>query len=705
MLKKLTILASLGAGLLSAWTFDFEAVGAPGTKILNEKWARRSVEGPLAGSASMRIDTRESKETWNPCFAVGGGLLKPDTEYTASFQCRLIETQGDSFVHIIVRPLDVGDASMDVARINLTDSGPAVRTRLRFRTKPADRAWAIQVHTHSRVLAVLDDFRIEEGTGERFVAATPGASPSARPLAVATGCPDFTIELPRPAAKTASVADFGAKASLADNTEAFLAAIAHCASNRVGRLVVPRGVYRFTNNAPIRFEGLSDFEFDGQGSEFIWLKEKNTLMQVARCERVLFRNFFIDWDWDRDPLGSILRVEAVAPDGAYLDAVFPDLARFPKREMRVAILEGLDPATLSVGFENGFNFGFEFYKGRADTPPAKYDWLGDNRVRLYAKDPGQRARFTNEVLSAVKKGPREAGALFRVRHYVYDMVGLHLSDNTNLTLSNVTVYSAPSHAFLSSGEQHHWQFLNTHIIRRPGTKRPLTCSADHHHIAQSLGYFKMIGCEFSLGGDDCLNVHDTSGFASKTGPKTLTTKNMDPGSYRPGDPIELRQDDYSPTGLTATYRARKGEWKGRKGTYELEFDEALPEQKGRGFILFNRRFGSRNILIRDCFFHDNKARGLLLLADHVTVEGCRFFHNEMGAIKIETGYTFDVWSEGYGASNIVIRSNTFQNVNPIGAYPNERQPVIYMSVYLKTDPSSEKTPFPILNTILIERNL
>ncbi|MBN8217086.1 MAG: hypothetical protein J0L75_10635 [Spirochaetes bacterium] len=33
------------------------------------------------------------------------------------------------------------------------------------------------------------------------------------------------------------------------------------------------------------------------------------------------------------------------------------------------------------------------------------------------------------------------------------------------------------------------------------------------------------------------------------------------------------------------------------------------------------------------------------------------------------------------------------------------QPVIYMSVYLKTDPSSEKTPFPILNTILIERNL
>ena len=76
----------------------------------------------------------------------------------------------------------------------------------------------------------------------------------------------------------------------------------------------------------------------------------------------------------------------------------------------------------------------------------------------------------------------------------------------------------------------------------------------------------------------------------------------------------------------------------------------------------------------------------------------------MGAIKIETGYTFNVWSEGYGASNIVIRNNKFENVNPIGAYQNEKQPVIYMSVYLKSDPSVEKTMYPILNTILVEKN-
>jgi hypothetical protein len=283
------------------------------------------------------------------------------------------------------------------------------------------------------------------------------------------------------------------------------------------------------------------------------------------------------------------------------------------------------------------------------------------------------------------------------------MPGIKMSANTNLTLTNITIYSTPSHGFISEGEQHHWQLLDTHIRLRPGTKRPVTTTADHHHVAQSQGYMKMIGCDFGWGGDDCLNVHDTAGWAAKTGPRTLVPRNMSTTRFRAGDPIELRHDDYSPTGVVARFVSREGDGSAA-GKSTLTFDAELPEPKGEGFILFNRRFGSANILVKDCYFHDNKARGVLLLTDNVTVENCRFFHNQGGALKLETGYTFNVWSEGYGVSNVLIRGNRFEQANAKGYYPSEMYPDIYMSVYLKTDPSAQKTDYPILRDIRIESN-
>ncbi|HBC88546.1 MAG TPA: hypothetical protein DCZ94_16485 [Lentisphaeria bacterium] len=693
----LSVAAILG-GIMSsasAITIDFEKGKDDSFKILNENYASITKENPLSGTASLLLDTRSSSSEWNACFATSEGVLKPDTDYVISLTVKILEAKDDSFVHVIVRPLDVIDGTMDVERANFVDVGSVKKMKMKFRTKKDKMTYALQIHPKNKVLALVDDIVITKGTGESYVEVAPDAKPFTKPLTVATGAAEFTVDMPKPAEKTVSVAEFGAKPENPDNCKEFNDAIRHCKENSIGKLVVPNGVYRFTSNNPVKFSGLKDFEFDAQGSEFIWLKERGGLIEIAGCERVLFRNFFVDWDWEKDPVGSVVKITGIDTDGSFIEAKFLDFQRFPKRDMRIGIIEGLDPVTMSVGYENSINIGFEFFKGRADTPPAKYEWLSDNSFRLYAVDANKKSIFAKSI---------RPGMLFRIRHYVYDMVGISMSDNKHLTLSNITIYSCPSHAFVSAGEQHHWQFLNTHIKLRPGTKRPLTCSADHHHIARSQGFFKMDGCDFGFGGDDCLNVHDTTGFASRSGEKILTTKNMDVSYYKAGDLVELRNDDYSPTGYTSKLVKKGGDGKGRKDVYELTFEDPIPEQKGTGFILFNKRFGSRNIIIRNSYFHDNKARGLLLLTNDVTVENNRFFHNEMGAIKIETGYTFNVWSEGYGASNIVIRNNVFENVNPIGAYRNEKQPVIYMSVYLKSDPSVEKTLYPILNNILVEKN-
>ena len=174
-------------------------------------------------------------------------------------------------------------------------------------------------------------------------------------------------------------------------------------------------------------------------------------------------------------------------------------------------------------------------------------------------------------------------------------------------------------------------------------------------------------------------------------------------TYPPGTPVELRHGDYSPSGFRSTVVSTRTIDNG-KGIHEITFRDPVPEPIDDGFILFNWNYDTRNIIVRNCFFHDNRARGILLLGRDITLENNRFRHNEMGAIKIETGYTFNVWSEGYGADNIVVRNNTFDSVNPRDVANDGKARDIYMGVYMKTDPSTERTRYPILSNILFENN-
>ena len=121
-------------------------------------------------------------------------------------------------------------------------------------------------------------------------------------------------------------------------------------------------------------------------------------------------------------------------------------------------------------------------------------------------------------------------------------------------------------------------------------------------------------------------------------------------------------------------------------------------------MLFNHDFNTHNIIVRNCFFHHNRARGILILARDVTIENCRFWRNEQAGIKIETGYTYDLWCEGYGVNNIKISNNTFDTVNPTGTRNQNFERDIFIGTYLKRDPSSEHTSYPILSNILIENN-
>ena len=664
----------------------FAAAGEPVVLKNFTDSARCTLKKPFASlsadGVTLRIDTTASENEWNPVFLTNPGVLKPSTAYVATFRCRVEEPDMNAkCLCFLCRPVSAEGSALDTMWEQGGGSASFRPVRIKFRTGNA-ADYAFQIHTHRKLKGEITDFRLVEGLGEDYYPATPDAAPCTdSPGPLPTGAKEFSVHPPsNPGGAVVEAAAFGLSADAADNVDALNRALEYCRETGAAKLAVAPGTYRMTADRPVRLERMRDFIFDGGGATFVWHKKREANFRLDGCERVVMRNFKMDWEWEKDPLASL--VEVVDASDSHVDFRFCEYETFPRRDVRVIVVSSYDPATKSVGIEGGFDC-FAEQKG------VETEWLSENVLRMHGKN-----------LPLFRKGQ-----LFRMQHYYYDMDGFVMSDNRHLTLEDIDVYSCAGSAFVISGLQQYWEFRRVNIAAPAGVPRRLiTCAGDHCHIRRSRGFFKMEDCEFSLGADDCLNAHDTSGYAEKSGTHSVTTRNVTSiDTFRPGAPVELRHGDYSPTGFRSAVKSVRPV-DAEKGMHEITFEDPVPEPVDCGFILFNWTYDTRNIIVRNCFFHDNRARGILLLGRDITLENNHFRHNDMGAVKIETGYTFNLWSEGYGADNIVVRNNRFDSVNPRGAGSGGKARDIYMGVYMETDPSMRRTDYPILSNILFENN-
>ncbi|MFR6031710.1 MAG: right-handed parallel beta-helix repeat-containing protein [Bacilli bacterium] len=292
----------------------------------------------------------------------------------------------------------------------------------------------------------------------------------------------------------------------------------------------------------------------------------------------------------------------------------------------------------------------------------------------------------------------QKGAYYRLQHYYYGMGGVQTVSNKHLTLENMNIYSCKGHGLMVSGSQEYFQFINVKIAPPESSpKRVITCTADHLHFSRSKGHFKMIGCEFAYGSDDCINIHDLSAFGVKVDENVIELK---AGSMpEVGDVVELRHGDYSPAkfksevvSITVTPT--------RKDTSTLK--DKIPNPRFDGFVIFNSvRFLPCNTRL---LFPQQPARGLLILASDITIENCKFVHNQMGALKFESGYTFNLWSEGFGVNNVLVKNCTFDTVNPQGVAYQGKVRDVFFGVYMRRDPSFEQTKYPVIRNVMFENN-
>ena len=628
---------------------------------------------------------------WGSLFSLMGGLLEDDTAYVLEFDY-ILECEPSSENYIIVVVRDMNFKKNDFASSSLpTKPGKFMKGRVNFKTLKGAGGYAVMFHMHGKLKGEIKNLTLRQAddtTSFRPFSANAEAFDESKLKKIPTGAKEFSVDLPTPKnGLVVSAADFGLNENV-DNAAAIInKALEHCRKTGASKLVIPRGTYKSFDGTQIIVQDFEDFTIDGQGSTIIINKNLRksgpSTLSIARCKRTLLENLNFDWDWNSNPLASV--VEVVGGNDKYFDIKFLEYEDFPQKDVRIGIFSAYDPKTKSVGIENGKTRAFNMFVGRGK--PVETQWIASNILRIKTRNPF------------------EAGELYRLQHSYYEYGCVSMLSNTHLTLRNFNIYSCSGHAFTVSGTQKYWHFDNVNIVRPPNSeRRAITTTADHLHIAQSQGYMKMENCEFSLGADDCINMHDCSIIMARESDETLLSVNTrNSYLYNEGEEIELRQDDFSPAGFTGKVIEKTLVDKERK-IYRVRLDKPIPEMKGVYFVLFSKKYDTRNMIVRNCYFHDNRARGVLILARDVTVENCRFFHNEMGAIKIETGFTGNSWCEGYGVENVVVRNCTFDTCNPSGSMTNGYERDIYMGVYLFTDPSYRKTDYPILRDIMFENN-
>ena len=640
---------------------------------------------------SVVLDSTKAGE-WSVWLKTKKGVILPNKDYILSFSYKIDPgADENSRLHLLVRPLSKITPEADCLRIDeSTVSSKMKKVRLSFKTKDADD-YAFQIHMGGKFRAQLENLKISEGTFEKFVPFSADTKPwDGKIKNLPTGAKEFDVDLPKPEKEiVVNAEDFGVTQSCTTVRESLNKAIEHCKKIGASKLVLKKGTYYVSQNDPIRFEKMTDFTFDGGGSTFIFYKKYGSNFNVNNCLRVRLTNFNIDWDWNKDPIASIVKIENIGKDsdGSFIDLKLVDYDKFPKQNIRFVILTPYDPVAKAVGVEGGREYNFGNNDGKNNP---KNKWLSDNQIRVWVRE--------TEPFFKV-------GGYCRLVHYSYDMGCITLDSNKHLTMDNINIYSCCGHGIAIHGSQQYWHFKNFKIvIPNDGNKRRcITSSADHCHIINSKGFFKMEDCEFSYGCDDCINMHDNSVFARKTSELTLTGKRMG-NNLKVGDTVEFRHGDYSPANYTGKIVDIKLVDK-KNNVWKTTFEKPLPDVKDDGFVLFNHDFNTHNIIVRNCFFHHNRARGILILARDVTIDNCRFWRNEQAGIKIETGYTYNLWCEGYGVNNVKISNNTFDTVNPTGTRNQNFERDIFIGTYLKRDPSTEHTSYPILSNILIEKNV
>ena len=452
----------------------------------------------------------------------------------------------------------------------------------------------------------------------------------------------FYIQRPR-AEKMNSVnaSKFGLNEENKDNFSAFQSALNYCSEHPQTKLVIDKGTYYFESINGLDANNCTDLLIEGNDATFVFSSTDYRFF-IRNSDCVEIRNLNIDWNWKKSPLASVVIVQNSNTDTNTLDLVFKD-AEYCDENCRLMAITQCDPETYTFGAKYSSK---EVYLYQDETNIKSFQKISDNTLRV----------THNGCMNGF-----EDGETYILRHYVYNGTVFNLRDySKNITFDNVSIYGSSGMAYICEGNSSHFQIINSFIGVNPEhkDKRCVSLTADAIHIVNTNGCFNISDCDISGMGDDCINVHDGLGYVSGVNGNTLTLI-ASAMRLEVGDTLAFKNDKFENTDVTARIVSVKA----LEGITKEVVVEGLPETLSVGWTAYNTKCNSGNYVIRNNYFHENRARGLLLQSSNGLCENNRFYKTMAQAIKVVMDIEPTLWQEGTGVDNLIIRNNTFEKCN------------------------------------------
>ena len=420
-------------------------------------------------------------------------------------------------------------------------------------------------------------------------------------------------------------------------------ALAACREQRASRLVLPKRRYLFDDpsvlegqRAHIEMEGIRDLVIDGQGSGLIF-HHIRAGFRFRNCERLVIRNLTVDWDLNLASVGVVVEV--------------PGLGSCIRIGEEYPITESTPTGAVT-------EFDIAAMRWKMNAAEIYYP----KNVRLVAPQTIFSEDFNGR---APARNTLRPGMEVVVRHYLYEAIGFDFygAGNSDLAFEDITLYRCPGHAWAGYGCDRGFRLSRCRIMRRPGTRSPITGCADGAHFGAIRGDILIEDCDFSVQGDDSVNIHGAwlriEGRPSNGRELRLSSRWMRPEFVEPGAELHFhRQANLAEYGSASIIRSSSVPG-GR--ACDVTIDRDLPGSFVAGDYVANRTRSSNRFIIQNNTFHDHRARGMLLQARDGLVENNRIRNVMAAAVQVTTDANY--WQEGYGCQNLVLRRNHIEGCN------------------------------------------
>ena len=454
------------------------------------------------------------------------------------------------------------------------------------------------------------------------------------------GVNDSVFYVARPnekSCRSVNASDFGVSTAADDNYSAFCKAIEYCKANPNITLKVDGGKYYFRTDKSIMLDGLENVLIDADGAQFIF--ENPNYFHIVNCNCIEIRGLGITWNLDVSRLASLVKIRNASKESQSFELEFTELNEV-SADIPIMAFTKYDSETLTPGTRQDFK---------------------ENYVYQFPGSIKTVEKTAHNVLKVTHDGSLDNytdGEIYLLRHHVYGGNAFNVYNTSNITFSGIKLYAVAGMGWLIENRSEHFQLLGCVIGLDPEhDDNRISTTADGVHIANTNGKFRISGCDFSFMGDDDVNVHDNiATITDKLDEKTVEIY-TNANNFAAGDTAIFSSKDFDRLGFSAEVTSVEGK--------KLTFDKELPDYIVKDCIVSNGSIDSGNYVISGNYFHENRARGLLLQSNNGLCENNMFYKIMANPIKVIMDISSGLWLEGTGVNGLVIRNNSFVECNVV----------------------------------------